>query len=109
MRACAVDLDKLRGNLVAYIESASLITDRGEDSTPLAEFERIIRRAVTHVQSSGRKQITGANVLVAILTEHESRAACFLQEQGLSLTFRGSGAQFGTNFLCNFTPENAPL
>src|SRR5499425_2893632 len=86
MRACNVDLDKLRRNLVAYIESEleSLVTDGTEDSKPTAGFQRVIQRAVIHVQSSGREEVTGANVLVAIFAERESHAAYFLQEQDMT-------------------------
>src|ERR1700752_2785748 len=85
MRACNVDLDKLRRNLVAYIESEleNLVTDGSEDSKPTAGFQRVIQRAVIHVQSSGREEVTGANVLVAIFAERESHAAYFLQEQDM--------------------------
>ncbi len=86
MRACNVDLDKLRRNLVAYVESEleNLVTDGGEDSKPTAGFQRVIQRAVIHVQSSGREEVTGANVLVAIFAERESHAAYFLQEQEMT-------------------------
>jgi ATP-dependent Clp protease ATP-binding subunit ClpA len=86
MRACNVDLDKLRRNLVAYIESEleNLVTDGSEDSKPTAGFQRVIQRAVIHVQSSGREEVTGANVLVAIFAERESHAAYFLQEQEMT-------------------------
>jgi len=86
MRACNVDLDKLRRNLVAYVESEleNLVTDGAEDSKPTAGFQRVIQRAVIHVQSSGREEVTGANVLVAIFAERESHAAYFLQEQDMT-------------------------
>jgi ATP-dependent Clp protease ATP-binding subunit ClpA len=86
MRACNVDLDKLRRSLVAYLESEleNLITDGTEDSKPTAGFQRVIQRAVIHVQSSGREEVTGANVLVAIFAERESHAAYFLQEQDMT-------------------------
>src|SRR6202522_453254 len=86
MRACNVDLDKLRRSLVAYLESEldNLVTDGAEDSKPTAGFQRVIQRAVIHVQSSGREEVTGANVLVAIFTERESHAAYFLQEQDMT-------------------------
>src|SRR4051794_10151907 len=86
MRACNVDLDKLRRSLVAYIEAEldNLITDGSEDSKPTAGFQRVIQRAVIHVQSSGREEVTGANVLVAIFAERESHAAFFLQEQDMT-------------------------
>src|SRR6202522_824896 len=86
MRACNVDLDKLRRNLVEYVdqELENLITDGREDSKPTAGFQRVIQRAVIHVQSSGREEVTGANVLVAIFAERESHAAYFLQEQDMT-------------------------
>jgi ATP-dependent Clp protease ATP-binding subunit ClpA len=86
MRACNVDLDKLRRSLVAYLESElkNLITDGAEDSKPTAGFQRVIQRAVIHMQSSGREEVTGANVLVAIFAERESHAAYFLQEQDMT-------------------------
>src|SRR5919106_5152369 len=86
MRACNVDLDKLKRNLGSYLESEldNLVTDGGEDSKPTAGFQRVIQRAVIHVQSSGREEVTGANVLVAIFAERESHAAYFLQEQDMT-------------------------
>src|SRR5918992_684332 len=86
MRACNVDLDKLRRNLLAYVETEleNLVTEGSEDSKPTAGFQRVIQRAVIHVQSSGREEVTGANVLVAIFAERESHAAFFLQEQDMT-------------------------
>src|SRR3954467_6712123 len=86
MRACNVDLDMLRRNLVEYIDTelANLVTGAVEDSKPTAGFQRVIQRAVIHVQSSGREEVTGANVLVAIFAERESHAAYFLQEQDMT-------------------------
>ena len=86
MRACNVDLDKLRRSLLTYLESEleNLVTEGGEDSKPTAGFQRVIQRAVIHVQSSGREEVTGANVLVAIFAERESHAAYFLQEQDMT-------------------------
>ncbi len=87
MRACSVDLAVLRRNLVNYIdhELANLATGgRHEEAKPTAGFQRVIQRAVIHVQSSGREEVTGANVLVAIFAERESHAAYFLQEQEMT-------------------------
>src|SRR5262250_528380 len=86
MRACNVDLQKLRRRLVTYLESEldNLITDGADDSKPTAGFQRVIQRAVIHVQSSGHEEVTGANVLVAIFAERESHAAYFLQEQDMT-------------------------
>ena len=71
MRGCSVDLDLLRKNLTSYIDTelANLVTGHEEDSKPTAGFHRVIQRAVIHVQSSGREEVTGANVLVAIFAE----------------------------------------
>src|SRR5881296_689809 len=86
MRACNVDLEKLRRSLTAYLESEleNLVSDGNDDSKPTAGFQRVIQRAVIHVQSSGREEVTGANVLVAIFAERESHAAYFLQEQDMT-------------------------
>src|SRR6266851_5031376 len=86
MRACSVDLDKLRTSLVNYLETEfeNLVTDGGDDAKPTAGFQRVIQRAVIHVQSSGREEVTGANVLIAIFAERESHAAYFLQEQDMT-------------------------
>src|SRR4026209_2093471 len=86
MRACNVDLDKLRRSLTSYLESEleNLITDGAEDSKPTAGFQRVIQRAVIHAQPPGREEVTGANVLVAIFAELESHAAYFLQEQDMT-------------------------
>jgi len=87
MRACNVDLDQLRKTLTTFIEEelASLVTDiDGSEAVPTAAFQRVIQRAAIHVQSSGRTEVTGANVLVAIFAERESNAAYFLQEQDMT-------------------------
>jgi len=87
MRACGVDLDDLRRVLTEFIneELATLITDvEGSEAVPTAAFQRVIQRAAIHVQSSGRTEVTGGNVLVAIFAERESNAAYFLQEQDMT-------------------------
>ena len=86
MRACNVDLTLLRRNLENYVDTelASLVVDDGDEAKPTAGFQRVIQRAVIHVQSSGREEVTGANVLVAIFAERESHAAFFLQEQEMT-------------------------
>jgi ATP-dependent Clp protease ATP-binding subunit ClpA len=86
MRACNVDIDRLKRNLVDYIDGEldNLVMDASDDSKPTAGFQRVIQRAVIHVQSSGREEVTGANVLVAIFAERESHAAYFLQEQDMT-------------------------
>jgi ATP-dependent Clp protease ATP-binding subunit ClpA len=87
MNACSVDLDDLRKTLVDFIEDdlSTLVTDvDGSEAVPTAAFQRVIQRAAIHVQSSGRSEVTGANVLVAIFAERESNAAYFLQEQDMT-------------------------
>ncbi|AVA21454.1 ATP-dependent Clp protease ATP-binding subunit ClpA [Rhizobium sp. LEGMi198b] len=86
MGACNVDLDALRKTLTEYVDNelSNLITGYDEDSKPTSGFQRVIQRAVIHVQSSGREEVTGANVLVAIFAERESHAAFFLQEQEMT-------------------------
>ncbi|MHC5230244.1 ATP-dependent Clp protease ATP-binding subunit ClpA [Brucella sp. LJL56] len=86
MRACSVDLEHLKRIVTDYIdrELDNLVTGYDEDSKPTAAFQRVIQRAVIHVQSSNREEVTGANVLVAIFAERESHAAYFLQEQQMT-------------------------
>jgi ATP-dependent Clp protease ATP-binding subunit ClpA len=86
MRACDVDLSALKKNLIVYLDTElkALVVPDAEDAKPTAGFQRAIQRAVIHVQSSGRDEVTGANVLVAIFSERESHAAYFLQEQDMT-------------------------
>jgi ATP-dependent Clp protease ATP-binding subunit ClpA len=86
MRACNVDLDALRAGLTKYVDEdlATLTIDDGEDAKPTTGFQRVVQRAVLHVQNSGRDEVTGANVLVALFSERESHAVYFLQEQNMS-------------------------
>ena len=106
MRACSVDLKLLRKALVDFIEDdlSSLITDAdGSEAVPTAAFQRVIQRAAIHVQSSGRTEVTGANVLVAIFAERESNAAYFLQEQDMTrydaVNFIAHGVAKDPNFV----------
>ena len=86
LRACGVDLDKLRSDLSEFLDKdlAGLATDRAGDPKPTAGFQRVVQRAAIHVQSSGREEVTGANVLVALFSERESHAVYFLQEQDMT-------------------------
>ena len=86
MRACNVDLDALRTALTKYVDEdlATLTIEDGEDAKPTTGFQRVVQRAVLHVQNSGRDEVTGANVLVALFSERESHAVYFLQEQNMS-------------------------
>jgi ATP-dependent Clp protease ATP-binding subunit ClpA len=86
LKACAVDLDRLRASLTDFLdhELSGLVVDGVVDAKPTAGFQRVIQRAAIHVQSSGRSEVTGANVLVALFSERESHAVFFLQEQNMS-------------------------
>jgi hypothetical protein len=86
MTACRADLGALEKVLTAYVdhELEGLVIRDGEQSKPTAAFQRVVQRAAIHVQSSGREQVTGADVLVAIFAERESHAAYFLQEQDIT-------------------------
>jgi len=87
MKACSVDVEDLRKTLLEFVEDdlSNLVTDvDGSEAVPTAAFQRVIQRAAIHVQSSGRTEVTGANVLVAIFAERESNAAYFLQEQDMT-------------------------
>ena len=87
MKACSVETEELRTTLVEFIDDdlSNLVTDiEGSEAVPTAAFQRVIQRAAIHVQSSGRTEVTGANVLVAIFAERESNAAYFLQEQDMT-------------------------
>ena len=86
MRACSVDLEQLRGRLVEYLDTelTPLVSKAARDAQPTNSFQRVVQRAIVHVQTSGREEVTGANVLVGIFSERESHAAYFLQEQEMS-------------------------
>jgi ATP-dependent Clp protease ATP-binding subunit ClpA len=86
LRACTVDLDKLRRDLLNYVDNdlSGLVSSHVEDAKPTASFQRVLQRAAIHVQSSGREEVTGANVLVAMFAERESHAIYFLQEQEMT-------------------------
>src|SRR5260221_7340114 len=86
MRACNLDVERLRRDLIDYIDSqlGNLISIHGGEAKPTAGFQRVLQRAAIHVQSSGREEVTGANVLVAIFSEGERHAVYFLQEQEMS-------------------------
>ncbi|MBL8477487.1 MAG: ATP-dependent Clp protease ATP-binding subunit ClpA [Methyloversatilis sp.] len=86
LRACAVNIDDLRKELSAFINEHTPVVDGSEeiDTQPTLGFQRVIQRAILHVQSSGKKEVTGANVLVAIFGEKDSHAVYFLQRQGVT-------------------------
>lgn len=86
LRACGANLDNLRAELNHYIEEHTPMVggDNEVDTQPTLGFQRVIQRAILHVQSSGKKEVTGANVLVAIYGEKESHAVFFLHQQGVT-------------------------
>jgi ATP-dependent Clp protease ATP-binding subunit ClpA len=86
MKACGVDLDELGNQVTRYLDTelGSLRADSSVDPSPTAGFQRVVQRAILHVQSSGREEVTGANVLVALFSERESHAVYFLQQQDMT-------------------------
>ncbi|SME87891.1 ATP-dependent Clp protease ATP-binding subunit ClpA [Tistlia consotensis] len=86
MRACGVDVEKLKSEVGDYIDNelSNLINAHAGEAKPTAGFQRVLQRAAIHVQSSGREEVTGANVLVAMFSERESHAVYFLQEQDMT-------------------------
>jgi ATP-dependent Clp protease ATP-binding subunit ClpA len=104
MHACKVDLEKLRQNLDAYLENeldALRVNNREhEEPRPTAGFQRVLQRAMLHVDSSGGREVTGANVLVALFSERESHAAYFLQEQDMT-------RYDAVNFIAHGMPKRA--
>ena len=84
--ACDVDIEPLRADVLRYLDEdlSSLIVEEFEEARPTAGFHRVIQRAVIHVQSSGREEVTGANALVALFAERESHAVYFLQERDMT-------------------------
>jgi ATP-dependent Clp protease ATP-binding subunit ClpA len=86
LRACGANLDELRRNLTQHVaeQTPRIAADREVDTQPTLGFQRVIQRAILHVQSSGKKEVTGANVLVAIFGEKDSHAVYFLQQQGVT-------------------------
>ena len=86
MIACGVNREELKGTVKAYLDNelGALVADSATDPTPTSGFQRVVQRAILHVQSSGRDEVTGANVLVALFSERESYAVYFLQQQDMS-------------------------
>ena len=86
MTACGVNRDELKATVKQYLDSelGALVADSATDPTPTSGFQRVVQRAILHVQSSGRDEVTGANVLVALFSERESYAVYFLQQQDMS-------------------------
>ena len=86
MKACNVDVETLRKTVQKFVDTdlATLVIEDGEEAKPTTGFQRVVQRAVLHVQNSGRDEVSGANVLVALFTERESNAVYFLQQQNMN-------------------------
>ena len=86
LRSCGISLQEIKDHLTQYLdgELTYLINRNAEESKPTTAFQRVLQRAAIHVQSSGREEVTGANVLVALFSERESHAVYFLQEQDMT-------------------------
>ncbi|QXQ05149.1 ATP-dependent Clp protease ATP-binding subunit ClpA [Sphingosinicellaceae bacterium] len=86
MKACTVDVDDLAAKVTTYLDTelGALKADASVEPSPTAGFQRVVQRAILHVQSSGREEVTGANVLVALFSERESHAVFFLQQQDMT-------------------------
>jgi ATP-dependent Clp protease ATP-binding subunit ClpA len=86
LRACGVDVEQLRQDVADFVDTEleGLKTGAAGDPKPTAGFQRVVQRSVIHVQSSGREEVTGANVLVALFSERESHAVYFLQVQDMT-------------------------
>ncbi|MES2442905.1 MAG: ATP-dependent Clp protease ATP-binding subunit ClpA [Pseudomonadota bacterium] len=113
MSACGVDLGEL-GNTVAHYldtELEALKVEAATDPSPTSGFQRVVQRAILHVQSSGRDEVTGANVLVALFSERESYAVYFLQQQDMSrldaVSFISHGVGKGSTPAESSTPKGA--
>ena len=84
LKACGIDLERLRSDLEEFVESTTPLLpedDKERDTQPTLGFQRVLQRAIFHVQSSGKREVTGANVLVAIFSEQESHAIFLLKQQ----------------------------
>ncbi len=112
MEACHVDLGELKTTVAHYLDSEldALKVDAATDPSPTSGFQRVVQRAILHVQSSGRDEVTGANVLVALFSERESYAVYFLQQQDMSrldaVSFISHGVGKGGNAEA-MTPKGA--
>lgn len=113
MTACGVNRDELKATVKQYLdgELGALVADSGTDPTPTSGFQRVVQRAILHVQSSGRDEVTGANVLVALFSERESYAVYFLQQQDMSrldaVTYISHGVGKGETAEGQATPQGA--
>ena len=107
LRACGVDLEQLPRDLTDFIDNelSDIGQSRGGEPKPTAGFQRVVQRAVIHVQSSGREEVTGANVLVALFSERESHAVYFLQLHDMS---RLDAVNYISHGIAKVTGESRP-
>lgn len=108
LEACGVDIDKLRANLNAFVDSTTPLIpsdDVERETQPTLGFQRVLQRAVFHVQSSGKTEVTGANVLVAIFSEQESQAVYALSQQSIE---RIDVINFISHGISKVTDDNHP-
>ena len=106
MKACSVDIGLLRENLEHYIDNELdniVNSEKLNDPQPTAGFQRVIQRSIVHVQSSGKSEVTGANILVSLFAERESHATFFLQEQEVTRYDVVNFISHGISKIENFT------
>ncbi len=114
MTSCGVNRDELKATVKHYLDNelGALVADSATDPTPTSGFQRVVQRAILHVQSSGRDDVTGANVLVALFSERESYAVYFLQQLDMSrldaVTFISHGVGKGESAAEPRDPGAAP-
>jgi len=87
LRACGADISRLRQDLIEFVDSTTPLVpadDKERETQPTLGFQRVLQRAVFHVQSSGKKEVAGANVLVAIFSEQESQSVYYLKQQQIA-------------------------
>ncbi|MCW3845890.1 ATP-dependent Clp protease ATP-binding subunit ClpA [Sphingomonas sp. LB-2] len=113
MSACGVDLEEIKNTVAHYLDTEleALKVEAATDPSPTSGFQRVVQRAILHVQSSGRDEVTGANVLVALFSERESYAVYFLQQQDMSrldaVSFISHGVGKGSSPTEISTPKGA--
>jgi ATP-dependent Clp protease ATP-binding subunit ClpA len=106
MKACSVDTDLLKENLEYYIDNELdniVNSEKNNDPQPTSGFQRVIQRSIVHVQSSGKSEVTGANILVSLFAERESHATYFLQEQEVTRYDVVNFISHGITKIDNFT------
>ena len=110
LKSCGADLDKLKQELSAFLSETTplLPASDNRETQPTLGFQRVLQRAVFHVQSSGKKEVSGANVLVAIFSEQESQAAYFLNKQDITRLDVVNYISHGISKLAGDQPENEP-